>query len=269
MLRPNRLKQKLARGEPALGCWVFLAGDGIEVLALAGFDAIVIDHEHIAADMSELVRQMRSAAVSDTTILVRLPAIDVAYIKRVLDAGVEGVIAPTVETAQDAATLVAACRYRPHGGVRGVGYPVARAARWGLAEAEYPGRYREELLIGGIVETRKGIENLDAILAVDGLDLVCPGAGDLAADIVTDFDELGGAYGSYANSELGRLVSDAEAKVRQSGCKLWGVGRRGDHARSLLARGYDFVTVTADTWLLLDGAKSALDALRPAATPPR
>jgi 4-hydroxy-2-oxoheptanedioate aldolase len=269
MLRPNRLKHKLARGEPAYGCWVFLAGDGIEVLALAGFDAIVIDHEHIAADMSELVRQMRCAAVSDTTILVRLPSIDVPYIKRVLDAGVEGIIAPTIETAEDARSLVAACRYRPHGGVRGVGYPIARAARWGLAEAAYPDRYREELLIGGIVETRKGIDNLDAILGVDGLDLVCPGAGDLAADVVTSFDQLGGAYGSYANSELARMVDDAEASIKRSGRKLWGVGRRPDHARALLAHGYDFVTVTGDSWLLLDGARNALAALHADRGPPR
>jgi 2-keto-3-deoxy-L-rhamnonate aldolase RhmA len=262
VLRPNRLKRKLKAGEKGLGCWTFLAGDAIEALALCGFDALVVDHEHVAADLGELVRQMRCAAVSDTTVMVRLPELDAAYIKRVLDAGVEGVLAPTVETAEEARALVRACRYRPHGGVRGVGYPIARAAHWGLRELDYPQHYRENLLVGCIVETRRGMDNLAEILEVEGLELVCPGAGDLAADLVSDFAALGGAYGAYANNELTAMVEDAERRIRAAGKWLWGVGRTPAHAKTLLGRGYDFVTVTADTWLLIDGARAALAQVR-------
>lgn len=263
MLRPNRLKSKLATGAPAIGCWVFLGPDTTELLALSGFDALIIDQEHLASDLETLVHQLRAAAAaSDTTILVRVPSIDVPLIKRLLDAGVEGIIAPTVETAEDARALVAACRYRPHGGVRGVGYPMSRAAHWGLKEREYPDRYRDSLVIGVIIETRRGIDNLPEILAVEGLDIVCPGAGDLAADLVTSFDQLGGAYGGYQNAELNRMIESAERSIKAAGTKLWGVGRRPDHAKTLLARGYDFVTVAADVWLLADGARTAIEAAK-------
>ncbi len=262
MLRANRLKRELKAGEKAIGCWVFMAGgDSTELLSLCGFDALVVDNEHIGADLRTLIEQLRSAQASDATMLLRIPSHDPVYLKRALDAGVDGIIAPTVETAEQAHAVVAACRYRPQGGDRGVGYPESRAAHWGLKEAEYPQAFLDELLVCVLVETRKGIENIDEIARVDGVDMVMPGAGDLAADLVPDFASRG-LYGAYRMPELELLLERAERSVKDAGKWLGGVARNPAGAKALLARGYDFVTPTADIWLLADGAKAALEEVR-------
>jgi len=259
MFRPNRLKEKLARGEKAVGCWVFFdSADSMELLSMCGFDAAIVDHEHIAASVRSLVDLMRAAQATDMTVLARVPSHDPVYIKRVMDAGIEGIVVPTLETAEEARAIVAACRYRPHGGHRGVGYPEARAANWGMAEVEYPKAYRERFLIAAIVETKRGMENLPELLQVEGLDLVFPGAGDLAADLIADFDKLG-SYGGYSDPELLRLLAGAEAQIKASNAvHLGGVARHGAHARALFEKGYGFVTATSDGWLIMDGARAAI-----------
>ncbi len=262
MLRTNRLKKKLRAGERAVGCWIFLAGgDSTEVLSLCGFDAFIIDHEHIGADLRTLIEQLRAAQASDTAVLLRVPSHDPTYIKRALDAGVDGIVVPTVETADEARAVVAATRYRPQGGNRGVGYPESRAARWSLAETQYPGAYLDELLVVALIETRKGVANLSEILEVEGIDMILSGTGDLAADLASDFSQLP-EYGSYDDPELRALVTQIEQRTTAAGRWLAGVARHPRAAPDFFARGYHFVTITADLWLLLDGAKSALGQAR-------
>ena len=112
MFRDNPLKRKLAAGSKPVGCWVFMAGgDATELIARIGFDALIIDHEHIWASPSSLIGHMRAAQGTETTCLVRVPSQDPVYIKRVLDAGIEGIVVPTVETAEEARAIVSACRY--------------------------------------------------------------------------------------------------------------------------------------------------------------
>ena len=258
MLRPNRLKRKLRAGECATGCWIFLAGgDSTELLSLCGFDAFIVDHEHIGADFRTLIEQLRAAQASDTAVLLRVPSQDPVYIKRALDAGVDGIVVPTLETAEEARAVVAATRYRPQGGDRGVGYPESRAAKWGLAETAYPREYLDELLVAAIIETKKGVQNLPAILEVEGIDMIISGPGDLAADLAPDFSRLA-EYGSYDDPGLHALMAQIESGTKSAGCWLGGVARHPRAAPGFFARGYDFVTLTADIWLLADGAKRAL-----------
>lgn len=258
MLRPNRLKRKLRAGERATGCWIFLSGgDSIELLSQCGFDAFIVDHEHIGADFRTLVEQLRAAQASDTTVLLRVPSHHPVYISRVLDAGVDGIVVPTVETAEEASAVVAATRYKPQGGSRGVGYPESRAAKWGLAETRYPREYADELLVAAIVETKKGVQNLPAILEVEGIDMIISGPGDLAADLASDFSRLA-EYGSYDDAELHALVAQIENRTKTARRWLGGVARHPRAAPGFFAGGYDFVTITADIWLLADGAKRAL-----------
>ncbi len=189
--------------------------------------------------MRTLVGQLRGARAGDTACLVRVPSHDPVYIKRVLDAGVDGLVVPTVESAQE-----------------------ARAARWGLAEIEYPARYREELVITVIVETRRGFENVEEIAAVEGIDIVFLGPGDLAADLIDDFAQLT-RLGSYDIPELDRLMTEAERIVKgRDDCWMAGLARDAAGGRDLLNKGYHFVTPTADIWLLADGAKAMLEGVR-------
>jgi 4-hydroxy-2-oxoheptanedioate aldolase len=262
VFRENALKEKLRRGEKPVGCWIFTSGgDTTELLSLTGFDAFIIDHEHIYASPHVLIEQMRAAQASETTCLVRVPSDDPVIIKRTIDTGIEGILVPTIETAEQARDVVAACRYRPHGGHRGVGYPETRAADWGLKEVEYPARYRDRFLVAVLVETRRGVENIEAIVAVDGIDMIFPGTGDLLADLVDDFEGLSG-YGSYEHAELSAMIGKVEEVVKQSPKWLAGVTRGVAGAKQMLDHGYDFVTPTADSWLLIDGAKQVLADMR-------
>ncbi|WP_341529819.1 aldolase/citrate lyase family protein [Nostoc sp. UHCC 0302] len=246
-----------------IGCWIFFSdADSIELLSMCGFDAFIIDHEHGATDMHVLVEQLRAAQATDATCILRVPSDDPVYIKRALDMGVEGILVPTVESADEARAIVAATRYRPHGGHRGVGYPESRAANWGLAELEYPANYRENLLVAVIVETRRGFENVREIAAVEGIDMVFLGAGDLMADIAEDFAALT-KLGTYNNSELDRLMAEAEAIVRSTpNCWLGGVSRNAAGGGELFAKGYDFVLPAADCWMLSDAAHSIVTAMK-------
>ncbi len=253
----------LQEGSKPIGCWIFLSdGDSIELLSLCGFDAFIIDHEHIGADMGILVNQLRAAQATDVTCIVRVPSHDPVYIKRLLDMGVEGLLIPTVESAEEAQEIVATTRYRPHGGHRGVGYFQSRAANWGLAQREYPTNYQENLFISVIVETRQGFANIEEIAAVDGIDMVFLGPGDLSADIVDDFAKLDSLINDE-NSEFHRLMAEAEAIVSpRSDCWLGGISLDAAGGRKLLEKGYDFVTPTADSWMLADAAKSILAATK-------
>lgn len=258
MPRVNRLKKKLRAGGRATGCWIFLAGgDATELLSFCGFDALVIDHEHIGADFRTLIERLRAAQAGDTAMLCRVPSHDPVYIKRVLDAGVDGIVVSSVETAAQARAVVAATRYRPQGGERGVGYPESRPAKWGLEELEYPRQYLDQLLVAAIVETRAGVENLPEILQVDGIDMIISGPGDLAADLAKDFSGLA-QHGAYDDPELHALVGQIERRTKAAGRWLGGVARHPGAAPGFFAKGYDFVTITADIWLLADGAKRAL-----------
>ncbi|EKE96853.1 4-hydroxy-2-oxovalerate aldolase [Tolypothrix sp. LEGE 11397] len=261
MFRPNRLKKMLQTSSQPIGCWIFFSdSDSIELLSMCGFDAFIIDHEHGAMDMSVLVEQLRAAQATDVTCILRVPSHDPVYIKRALDMGVEGILVPTVESADEARAIVAATRYRPHGGHRGIGYLESRAANWGLAALDYPANYRENLLIAVIIETRRGFENVKEIAAVDGIDMVFLGPGDLTADIGDDFPALT-KLGD--NSELNRLMAEAEAIVLStSDCWLGGISLNAAGGRALFAKGYDFVTPAADGWMLSDAARSVVTGMR-------
>ena len=166
MFRPNALKQRLTPGGRALGCWTVLGSPPvIELLALCGFDYLLIDQEHGFGEPSALLSSLQAmAATPACTSVVRVPSNDVNYLKRVLDAGVEGVMVPNIETADDARAVVAACRYPP-AGRRGSALGSARASDYGIHAAKYREAAADEVLIICQIESPKAIDNIDAIAA--------------------------------------------------------------------------------------------------------
>jgi 4-hydroxy-2-oxoheptanedioate aldolase len=114
--RPNALKRKLAAGKKVLGCWTAIGSPVVtEILGLAGFDYLLLDQEHGLGDPTSLVGQLQAINTTPATSVVRVPWNGHVYLKRVLDAGVEGVMIPSIETAEEARAAVAACLYPPRG----------------------------------------------------------------------------------------------------------------------------------------------------------
>ncbi len=181
-LPENTFKRALAEGRPQFGLWAALADPYVaEVLATAGFDWLLIDNEHAPNDLRSTLGQLQAMAPYATHPIVRPMRSDTALIKRLLDIGAQTLLVPMIDTAAQAAEVVAATRYPPHG-VRGVGSALARASRWNHVP-DYLATAASELCVLVQVETVTGMANLEEIVNVDGVDGVFFGPSDLSASM--------------------------------------------------------------------------------------
>lgn len=175
-MRPNRIKQIWRAGGCVTLGWCSLANSfSAEVMARQGFDALCVDMQHGLIDYNDVWPMLQAISQTDTVPIVRVPWNDPAMIMKVLDAGAYGVIVPLINTAAEAAAAVAACRFPPEG-IRSFG-PI-RAVQY--AGTDYAQHANEEIVIFGMIETRQGIDNLEEICAVPGLDAVYIGPADLS-----------------------------------------------------------------------------------------
>ncbi|WP_460406810.1 HpcH/HpaI aldolase family protein, partial [Actinophytocola sediminis] len=175
---------------PALGTWIKLdTTESVEIMADAGFDFVVIDLEHAPLGLDTTARMIALALAARLRPLVRVPANDPATLGRVLDAGAAGILLPHVDTPEQARRAVAAMRFPPLG-ERGAG-GTSRAGRWGLRpRAEYVRVGNEDVLCIPQLESVAAFEAAADILAVDGVDAVFLGAGDLSLSLgLTPNDE--------------------------------------------------------------------------------
>lgn len=250
MIRANTFKAKLRTRRQAVGCWLYLGEASItEVLGSAGFDAFLVDQEHGQGALSEALPQLRAAAPFPTTMLVRVASHDPAGIKRVLDAGFEGVIVPGVESAEQARAVVDACRYPPAGRRGAAG--MVRAGDYGRGWTDYLRQHVAELMIIVQIELAAAVERVPEIARVEGIDMLFIGPLDLSASI--------GKPGQFDDPEVAALLDRAERAIKASGKWLGGI-ELGASDR-LLKRGYDAVFVTSDLNLLRDGARKLLTDL--------
>ena len=201
-----------------------------QAYAAAGSDMVIIDLEHGAVDFADLQAMTAATAGTDCAPLVRVPAIDETQVKRALDMGSEGIVFPLVRTAEDARRAVASMHYPPNG-VRGFG-PFIAHSRWGTSMMEYPAMIEKRLVCCLLVETADAVENIDAICAVPGIDLIVPAQFDLSTDmgIMGQFDhpdfrvavDRVMAAARTAGIPTGQVALDeAQAKARRAeGCRV-------------------------------------------------
>ncbi|AXT72885.1 MULTISPECIES: 2-dehydro-3-deoxyglucarate aldolase [Vibrio] len=176
---PNKFKAALLNQEKRIGCWSALASPiTTEVLGLAGFDWILLDGEHAPNDVQTFIPQLMALKDSDSVPVVRPPVNDVTVIKRLLDIGFYNLIVPFVETKEQAELAVAATRYPPEG-IRGVSVG-HRSNGYGTIP-DYFKNINDNICVVVQIESQQALDNLDDILAVDGIDGVFVGPSDLAA----------------------------------------------------------------------------------------
>ena len=178
----NPFKAAINKGEWQVGCWLGLADAYVaEISASAGFDRVCVDGEHSPNDLRSIMAQLQVLKSSEAHAMVRPPVGDTALIKQYLDAGAQSLLIPMVESGAQAQAMVDAVTYPPHG-VRGVGSALARASDFS-GIADYLTTARDEICLIVQVENRLGMEALDDILEVDGIDGVFIGPAYLAADM--------------------------------------------------------------------------------------
>lgn len=241
----NSFKAALKAGKPQVGFWLSLANPyTAELCACAGFDFLVFDGEHSPNDIPLLLSQLQAVAPYGAVPVVRPPIGETHLIKQVLDIGAQNVLVPIVETKEQAEQLVAAVRYPPRG-VRGVA-AVTRASRFGFLP-DYATTADEQVCLLVQVETKKGLENLDAITAVDGVDGVFIGPSDTAAAL--------GHLGNPGHPDVQAVIEDGIARILKGG-KAPGILMTNEKlAKRYLELGALFVAVGTDAGALAQGVQ--------------
>jgi len=255
MNRIGKLKERLSEGKKAAGCWLFTgSADMAEILGSCGFDAIMIDHEHGCGSLPEAIHQHRAIrSVGDTSVLMRIPSNDPVAVKKALDAGMEGIMFPAVNTAAEAKAAVDACRFPPAGS-RGVGIGAARAALFGRDAQTYFTGFEEKLLIICQIETKQAVENIEAIAAVDGVDMLFIGPYDLSGSI--------GKPGAFDDPEVKALFEEARDKIKRSGKWLGCITTGSDQTNSFYQEGFDFLICASETSLVSRAGADLLGQLK-------
>lgn len=242
----NRLKQALRHGSPQIGLWIGLAESyAAELLATTGFDWLLIDAEHAPNDPRTVLGQLQAVAAYDVNAVVRVPCDDTVTIKQYLDIGAQTLLVPMVETADQAARIVAATRY-PTRGIRGVGSALARASRWNQVDG-YLQHCEQEICVLVQVETMRSLQAVGAIAAVDGVDGVFFGASDLAASM--------GLLGQSGERSVRQAIESGITAVGRAGKAAGALTADPDLARSYIDIGARFVAVGIDTTLLVKAAR--------------
>ena len=243
----NTFKQALQAGETCIGLWVGLADPYVaEALAGTGFDWLLIDGEHAPNDVRQILAQLQSVAAYPVHPVVRPVSGDAALIKQILDIGAQTLLVPMVETAEQARKIVAAMHYPPSG-IRGVGSALARSSRWNQIP-DYLHQADAQMCILLQVESKAGLDNLEAIAAVDGVDGVFFGPADLAASM--------GHLGNPGHPDVQRAILDGIAAVRALGKAPGILSADPVMAHKALDAGAQFVAVGVDTTLLVKAATS-------------
>jgi 4-hydroxy-2-oxoheptanedioate aldolase len=239
-----------ADDRPLLGLWL-CAGSAVvaEICAGSGADWLLIDSEHSPNSLASIQLQLQVLRGLPPLVMVRAPSLDPVTVKQYLDVGVQNLLIPMVNNADAARQAVAATQYPP-GGVRGVGAALSRVSQWGRIP-DYLARARESISLVVQIESGEAVRNVEAILAVDGIDGIFVGPSDLAASL--------GALGQQADTgvvaAVDRCIDAAKAAGKPCGVNAFAPAL----ARRYLARGARFVLVGADVTVLASGSTALLE----------
>jgi 2-keto-3-deoxy-L-rhamnonate aldolase RhmA len=254
MNKPDSLKSKLRNRQLTIGSWITLGHSSVaEIMAKAGFDWLTVDMEHSAITLHEAQQLVQVIELSGCVPLVRVGANDANLIKRVMDTGAHGVIVPMVNTKEDAEQAVGAVKYPPQG-FRGVG--LARAQSYGTNFEGYQKWNETESVAIVQIEHIKAVENLEAILSVEGVDAFIVGPYDISTSL--------GVPGQFDHpkmtSVLSKVLDIAERLKAVAGYHV--VPPDTKQVLEKVKEGYRFLAYSTDFLFLGDSCRAGLEAVR-------
>lgn len=243
-VKNNPMLEKMRRDEPVLGCQVRSRSPLIaELIAYSGFDYVFIEGEHFAYNIETAENLIRASQMAGAVPVMRIPSHEDGLILQLLEAGIMGIIFPHIDTKEQAVHAVNEVKYAPIGH-RGFG-DGARASNFGfIPTKEYLEFVNKNVMVIGMIESREGIRNLDAILS-SGIDILRIGAKDLSMDM---------GYGGEVTPEVRAVVEDvcrtiAASDVLLGDAGLGGLGSQEDFDR-VYGLGCRMFTVGSDMALL-------------------
>lgn len=246
------LKQRLAAGESVFGSFAFVPSpDIVEIMGLAGFDFVIIDLEHSPKDWDTVTNMVRAAELHGMAPLIRVPENSEKTILQVLELGIEGIVVPFVQTADDVRRAVKAMNYAPKG-ERGT-CTLTRAARYGglrSAFIEHTQKLNDQLVLVAQVEDVQGVENIASIVGVEpGLDVMMIGRSDLASSL----GRPGQVDDPVVIDATRKVIETSRQRSIPSGIGLY----TPDEAPKWIDAGCRFFFYSSDTAMMLNAASSA------------
>ncbi|WP_275553352.1 2-dehydro-3-deoxyglucarate aldolase [Mixta sp. Marseille-Q2659] len=252
MSYPNRFRQRLLSGETLIGSWCSLANPiTTEVLGLAGFDWLVLDGEHAPNDITTFVPQLMALKGSPSAAVVRPPCNEPIIIKRLLDIGFYNFLIPFVESEEEAMQAVASTRYPP-AGIRGVSVS-HRSNMYGTVP-DYNLDINNNVSVLVQIESQQGVDNLDSIAQVDGVDGIFVGPGDLSAAL--------GYLGQPAHPEVLKVIQHIFARAKAAGKPSGILAPVEADARRYLEWGATFVAVGSDLGVFRNATQALCDRFK-------
>ena len=240
-------RARLAAGELLVGPIVTLPAPEVsELLASLGFDWLFVDMEHSPLSVGD-VQAMLQGAGPHCAALVRVPAGEEAWIKKVLDTGASGIIVPQVHTAEQAEQVVRLCKYPPEG-ARGVG--VARAHGYGNRFSPYIATANEQVVVVVQAESAEAVRNIESIASVPGVDAVLVGPYDLSSSL--------GKPGQLSDPEVQAAISAVTEGCLKAGTRLGAFGLDAAAVHPFIEQGYTLIAAGIDTLFLSSAATDVL-----------
>jgi 2-keto-3-deoxy-L-rhamnonate aldolase RhmA len=208
-MRTNRVKDKIRQGKIALGADVTTPDPWlVETIGLAGFDAAFIDTEHTALDFGVVENLVRACDTAGITANIRVPSSDPTVILRFLDMGAQMITIPHIGGKDDALRAVKAVRYPPLG-ERGVGTQTRGYRVANVPLEEYIAKSNSEILLAVMIEDKKGLDEVEEIASIEGLDLICVGAHDISMAL--------GVAGVPSSDVTRKTIEDVALRVKKVG----------------------------------------------------
>ena len=255
-MKGSSVKQQLRSGARLNGCWIeTFSPVAAEIMAMSGYDTAMIDLEHGPGSFTDAVVMMQALSAHQCKPMIRATSADSAVIKRVLDIGPLGMMVPNVRSVQEARDVVAACRYGPEG-CRGAAPALLRATRYGEHVADYERWMAEEFLLIIQIESKAAVDDIDAIAALEGIDMVFIGPSDLSASL--------GALGQFDSAKFIQAFEKIEQAVLASGKYLGTIPFADWDSQRLYNNGHHLVLAGVDTLLLREAAGRDVQQLRQA-----
>ena len=251
-MRENRLRQIWKTGGAAVNGWLSIPSSfSAETMAHQGWDTLTIDLQHGMIDYPAMVPMLQAISTTSTVPIVRVPWLEPGILMKALDAGAYGLICPMVNSRDDAEKLVAWTHYAP-AGTRSYG-PI-RATLYG--GADYAQHANDEIVTFAMIETARALDQLDEILATEGLDAIYIGPADLsiALGCRPSFDDLEPAAAQAVDHILDRAKAHGVIAGIHNGSP--------EAALARIAKGFQFVTISSDARLMADGAEQVMARMR-------
>ena len=248
------LKQKLNNNKLTIGSWIMMGNVmSVEVMALAGFEWLVVDIEHTSIDLETTQILISTIQANGMKALVRVSKNEEVIIKRILDMGADGIIVPMMCSKEDAIQAVNYAKYPPIG-KRGVG--LYRAQKYGTKFEEYKKWVNEELVIVAQIEHIDAVNNIEDILKVDGIDGTIIGPYDLSGSM--------GCPGEFERDDVKVAVQKVLDKCKEhnipSGFHV--VDTDPEKLKVKIDQGCTFLAYGIDYFFMRDAAKNGMDKIK-------